>query len=288
MTGISGYQIVTALGGKWFGMHGKARCPAHADKTPSLHITQDGETILAHCHSGCSQSDVIKELARLGLWDSSITEVSDAYILEIERSVTRCERIIDSDAQLLRNIALKIWNSSISIDGTICEKYLTGRGIITYSNQIRFHPLLDHPNGFSYPAMIAAITNNSGLLAIQRTYMTVDGQKLPSGIDRKLSLGPQGSGSVRLSEPRETIGLAETLFSLPVWATLGTSRLKTAEIQIPDNISNIIIFGDNGKSGHQAAKLGAANYQSMGFNVQVVFPPDKYSDFNDILTERKI
>lgn len=41
--------------GKWL-----ARCPAHADKSPSLAIkeTEDGK-ILIHCFSGCSSSEVV-------------------------------------------------------------------------------------------------------------------------------------------------------------------------------------------------------------------------------------
>lgn len=46
-----------------------ACCPAHEDKTPSLHITlgQDNK-ILVHCFSGCSQSEIIDCLKSMGLW----------------------------------------------------------------------------------------------------------------------------------------------------------------------------------------------------------------------------
>ena len=42
-----------------------ACCPAHADTTPSLHITETREGILlVHCFAGCDKEDV---LAKLGL-----------------------------------------------------------------------------------------------------------------------------------------------------------------------------------------------------------------------------
>lgn len=36
-----------------------ARCPAHADKGPSLRITDDDGKILIHCFAGCSAADVV-------------------------------------------------------------------------------------------------------------------------------------------------------------------------------------------------------------------------------------
>jgi hypothetical protein len=46
-----------------------ARCPAHADKTPSLHVTDTGDAILVHCHAGCTQEVVIDALRSMGLWE---------------------------------------------------------------------------------------------------------------------------------------------------------------------------------------------------------------------------
>lgn len=40
--------------GKWL-----ARCPAHADKSPSLAIKEAGDRILLHCFSGCGVTEVL-------------------------------------------------------------------------------------------------------------------------------------------------------------------------------------------------------------------------------------
>jgi len=39
-----------------------ALCPAHADKNPSLSISERDGKILVHCHAGCSQEAVCAAL----------------------------------------------------------------------------------------------------------------------------------------------------------------------------------------------------------------------------------
>lgn len=43
--------------GEW-----SARCPAHADKSPSLSIKENGGYTLIHCFGGCEPADVIEKL----------------------------------------------------------------------------------------------------------------------------------------------------------------------------------------------------------------------------------
>lgn len=57
-----------------------ACCPAHADKTPSLSITQAPEKVLLYCHSGCSQSEVIDALLSRGLWTNE-KKLADVHTL---------------------------------------------------------------------------------------------------------------------------------------------------------------------------------------------------------------
>lgn len=52
-------------GGEWV-----CRCPAHDDASPSLWLREQNEVILLHCFAGCSQSAVIDELRKRGLWSS--------------------------------------------------------------------------------------------------------------------------------------------------------------------------------------------------------------------------
>ncbi len=63
-------EMTARLGGQWKGSHGRARCPAHDDRKPSLHISQQGKKILVHCFAGCTQEQVLGALKRMGLWNS--------------------------------------------------------------------------------------------------------------------------------------------------------------------------------------------------------------------------
>jgi hypothetical protein len=38
----------------------RARCPAHADRSPSLSIRQTHDRILLHCHAGCDVEDILR------------------------------------------------------------------------------------------------------------------------------------------------------------------------------------------------------------------------------------
>jgi len=44
-----------------------ARCPAHDDKTPSLHVTAAPGTVLLKCQAGCNTTDILAELDMI--WD---------------------------------------------------------------------------------------------------------------------------------------------------------------------------------------------------------------------------
>ena len=57
--------------GRW-----SARCPAHADRSPSLSVRLDGERLLFHCHAGCAPEAV---LAAVGLgWSDLYTDPWEA------------------------------------------------------------------------------------------------------------------------------------------------------------------------------------------------------------------
>lgn len=45
-------------------------CPAHADSTPSLSVSEKDGKILVYCHGGCPQDQVLSALKEKGLWPS--------------------------------------------------------------------------------------------------------------------------------------------------------------------------------------------------------------------------
>ena len=59
-------DIIAALGGKWHGGYGFARCVAHPDTNPSMRVS-DGETrLLVRCYAGCEATTIIRALGELG------------------------------------------------------------------------------------------------------------------------------------------------------------------------------------------------------------------------------
>lgn len=65
---VSAGDLTRALGGKWRGTNGAARCPAHEDRHPSLSLADgnDGKLLL-RCHTGCSFEAIIDALKARGL-----------------------------------------------------------------------------------------------------------------------------------------------------------------------------------------------------------------------------
>ncbi|MBZ5586925.1 MAG: hypothetical protein LAQ30_33010 [Acidobacteriia bacterium] len=61
-------SIARELHGRRSGAGYVARCPAHDDHSPSLSLRERDGKVLVHCHTGCSQADVIAALRSRGLW----------------------------------------------------------------------------------------------------------------------------------------------------------------------------------------------------------------------------
>jgi hypothetical protein len=81
--------LAKALGGRKAGVAWMARCPAHADRKPSLAITdaKDG-AVLVRCHAGSDQHDVIEALRA-----RDRAAVVAAAILQIAARVPDHERL---------------------------------------------------------------------------------------------------------------------------------------------------------------------------------------------------
>ncbi len=63
----SAEEVTLKLKGQWDGKRGKACCPAHNDRSPSLSIAEKNGKLLWHCFAGCSQVEVKISLQKLGL-----------------------------------------------------------------------------------------------------------------------------------------------------------------------------------------------------------------------------
>src|SRR3546814_17797675 len=60
-----GSEIVKRLGGVWKPGGAMCRCPAHADRSPSLSVRVGDHALLFKCFASCDSRDVINEILRL-------------------------------------------------------------------------------------------------------------------------------------------------------------------------------------------------------------------------------
>jgi hypothetical protein len=269
-------ELTKALGGRWHGSYGTACCPAHDDRSPSLSISERDGRLLWRCHAGCDQGAVLEALQARGLLDEG----------QQSHSAPRsCGR---SNGEL----ALEIWRASQLIEGTEAEAYVRSRGItLDLPPSLRCHRNLTHSKtGLTFPAMVAAVQGpDRRVTAIHRTFLLRDGRGKARVSSPKMALGPLGRGAVRLGPLAPALGLAEgietalsasQLFEIPCWAALG-SRLD--QVELPAEVIEVQIFGDNGTAGHEAAQKAAEAFRAAGRRVVLRFPPERFPDWNDAL-----
>ncbi len=283
-------SVTKGLQGRWSGSSGVARCPAHEDRTPSLSIRDgDGGKLLTCCHAGCPPEAVWAALRDRGLVAQGDDRPSES---RPRRRPQRPDKSI-SDPSPNQEHAIEIWHSARPAPGTVTTTYLRHRAITReIPVSIRDHPGLKHgPTGQNLPTMVGGVTGpDRKVIAIQRTFLRVDGRGKANVSQPKLTLGPMRDGAVRLGPVAAVLGIAEgvetglsamVLFAVPTWCSLSASRLD--RLWLPHEAVEIHIFADNGTAGHEAAERAAKAYQAQGRRVVVRFPPERFGDFNDLL-----
>lgn len=274
-------KLVERLGGRWTGHAGLCRCPAHDDRRPSLSVRIGRKSLLLHCFAGCSAAEILASLRAAG------TPIGTASGQEPLRSANAAER----DGERLRAAALRLWGAARPIGGTAVERYLDGRGLATGSSELRYHPRTPHgpkPLTRFRPAMIAAVRDGSGIVAVHRTFLDPRGARLAPMEEPRCGLGRFGSGAVRLGGTAPRIGLAEgietalsasALFGLPCWATLGTERFRL--IVLPRQVRELALFLDNDAGGRRAEALAREAFAHLP--IEVRRPRSTGADWNDVL-----
>jgi putative DNA primase/helicase len=268
-----GRGVVQRLGGRWGADGGMCRCPAHNDRTPSLSVRPGRSRLLFHCFAGCDSSDVLRALESGGLLRAGAAGAAVPARTARDRSAA----------------ALRIWSEARSIRGTPAEHYLAGRGLRTDSPQLRFHartPFGPERSVEYRPALIAAVRDEAGLVAIQRTFIDNRSSGLARG--RRCSLGRLGSGAVRLGGVSQILGLAEGIetalsasaqFEVPCWATLGSGRFGS--IALPATIERLLLFLDNDPAGRRSEALARSAF--AGLKIEAFYPEVSGADWNDML-----
>jgi len=209
-------KLTEALRGRWHGRYGTARCPAHADRSPSLSVAEgrDGK-VLVKCFGGCEQRHVIDALRQVGLWAGHVD--SAAAPTEAERQAQRkrdAERERDQQRRdaFVQRTWRETWAAAVPASGSPIEAWFRARGIDPERLDLDRLPLrwsARCPRGKELvPAMLGLMTNaaTGEAVGVHRTFLLADGTAKAFGKDSRKMLGR--AGVIRLSPDDEvTLGL---------------------------------------------------------------------------------
>ena len=294
--------IIKTLGGS--ATTGMCNCPAHDDKTPSLHVTARDGKVLVKCHAGCSQDAVIGALKSRNLWPTHERK---------ERQIS--SRQEDDDEERREKIerqrkAREIWREARDIDDD-ARAYFKGRGIEAVPANARYLTRQEARKltGKLFAAIVMPIVKPRDLTSIgfpkhdakdrvgvQLTFLTRDETANARGRDGKSlrkAFGLVAGGFIPLAESDpdgpllvgegvETVLSAMQVADLPGIAARSAGNM--AKIDLPPS-SEIIILADRDENGTglKSAKEAARRWTSAGRVVRIALPPKGCSDFNDAL-----
>jgi len=279
-------------------------CPFHSEKTPSFYVVPDKG--FYHCY-GCGAHgttiDYIMRVRGLGFIEA-VTEILGLPAQRAKEAapaaVVRNDRTTDEhDAERVREI---LAGCGPVVVGTAAHLYLTLRRLKSDQPALLAHQALYcHETRGPLPALVAPLTNSAGeVSAVQRIWCLprieyVYGvgprdSRAPLKV-RKKTLGHMGDGAVQLKPPSgPLLGLAEgvetaiaamRLYRIAVWAVCGAARL--GHVWIPGTVNEVLIFGDNGDTGHELAERAVGLHESRGLACSAIYPKPQYGDFADEL-----
>lgn len=277
--------IVESLDGTWRRDKGMCCCPAHDDRTPSLSVTLGRKAILFHCFAGCSNEDVIAALDRHGVRSRNLFDGSGSVEFQPKKNLPFSPN------------ARRLWQSATPITDSPAARYLAERGLMSTSDQLRYlgrTPLGPRGAVQFLPAMLGAVTTDSGIIAIHRTFLESARARLADFERPKRALGSLGCGAVRLALPVQgRLGLAEgiesalsamQLFGIPCWATLGNERFGL--VSIPESVRELFLFIDNDAGGAHAEERALKAYAAPDRVIHSRAPVSPGFDWNDELKSR--
>ncbi|MEK6637909.1 MAG: hypothetical protein AABY88_07470 [Pseudomonadota bacterium] len=180
--------------------------------------------------------------------------------------------------------AQALWDSAQPIKGTKAEAYLRAHGIDFCPAELRFLAFCPIGLGSSqsaHPAMIAALRDADGLVAVEQTLLRSDGRALADTPNPKRMLGfPVGGLGRWGAAPVKILRLAEDVveaasamvigsLGIPIWPVFGCERYAT--IDIPPSIERVIIYTG---PGHANAIARAGDHLTAnGRTLTIVTPP---------------
>jgi hypothetical protein len=269
----------------------RGRCPVCGYAKPSLEIAVKRDRIVIRC-TVCGADASIARM--IGL-PSELVAAPSTQPSKVAR-------------------ALGAWRNAVPAVGTVVERYLQGRGIITLlPASIRLRPRQRNWNdGKTYPAMVSLVQRvpgndeciQSGALLIDAgahfTFLQVDGS---DGLVRKaatdackLTLGQLRYGGVWLTpvheidgqlavaEGIETALSVQQITNLPTVAALSAAGMRS--LRWPPQVRRLWIAADNDEAGLGAARALLERALRAGLQAHIKVPARGRNDFNDLLRSK--
>ena len=192
--------------------------------------------------------------------------------------------------------ARRLYAMSRPIAGTLAQRYLHSRGIVTGADgdPLRFHPRCyyrpdDSPTE-TWPALIAAVTDLGGsITGVHRTWLDRSGHdKAPIDSPRR-AMGHLLGHGVRFGVANDVMAAGEgietmlslrsVLPNLPMMAALSANHL--AALQLPPTLRRLYVARDADSAGDAAMASLCHRAEAAGIEVRSLLPC--FDDFNEDL-----
>jgi hypothetical protein len=299
MTGMSLQEAAHCLGGRVSGPN-QISCPgpghSRFDYSLAVWINHDG-TITVYSHAGDDWRECqnyVRDTLGIPRW-----EKQSHYRLN---SRTAKPKPIFPTGTRSHAFAISIFAEARPLRGTVGEKYLVRRigREMEWPSDIRFHPAcVRKVDGVHqrHPAVIVLLRDiaTDDQRAIQRIFLKSDGSDRLRDRYGKMTLGPAAGAVAKLSPDdcvSHGLGIAEgvetglRVMSLgwkPIWATIGTSTMKTFPVLA--GIEALTAFADHDKNGagENAAQACIVRWLHAGREAQGIKPRTVGLDWADVV-----
>lgn len=196
--------------------------------------------------------------------------------------------------ETLSDYGLELWDQCQPLAG-VALAYLKNRKCFAPKyGDLRYHPAVKHPSGYTGPALVALITDihTNKPLSLHRTWITATGKADVQPVRMLLGNHSIINGVIRLTpddEVNSLLGIAEgietalslALAPLPVWATIDAGHLS--KFHVLNGIQTLVIAQDKDPAGIAAASTCAARWAGAGKTVYVT--NQTQNDLNDVVME---
>ena len=243
-----------------------ARCPAHADETPSLSVgLSDRGRILLHCHAGCSYQQIVT---------ATETRRSDSFSSYAPLDASQMS-MIDAGKKPPRNIAALATLFSSQIESTSLRRLVRELGASARS-------LMSLGLGWhkGYQAWTFPMWNSLGHII---------GIRLRSEAGKKFAVrGSKNGLFIPISTlkaplficegPTDTAAMLDLGFFSIGRASCNSGVSMVAEYIRLENFNDVVIVADNDTSGMRGANSLADTLSTTCQLVKIITPPRRHKD----------